>query len=136
MGLRDADGGYRVGDEQADLIMAISRVALIKAAIVFVAAVGTAVIIFVTSYRIFGFDLVSRGRSLDYFTVGWIDVLWLILPNLIVALFVRRWWIRQADRQNEEANRPSALFWIAGYLVTTLAMLLYYFLTFTALLKP
>jgi len=116
--------------------MAVSRVVIVKAAIVLAAAMATAVIAFVTSDRIFGFDLVSQGRSLDYFTTGWAGLLWLTLPNLIVALFVRRWWIRQADSQTNETNRPSALPWVAGYLVMTLALLLYYFLTFTALLKP
>ena len=116
--------------------MTVGRVAIIKAAIVFAAAMATAVIAFVVSYRVFGFDMVVRGRTIDYFTIGWAEVIWLTLPNLIAALFVRRWWIRQGDVPRRGTSRPSALPWIAGYLVTTLALLLYYFLTFTALIQP
>lgn len=116
--------------------MAVSRITIIKAAIIFAAAMATAVILFVMSYRVFGFDMVSRGRTVDYFPVGWAEVIWLTLPNLVAALFVRRWWIKQGDGQTSETSRSSTLPWIAGYLVTTLALLLYYLLTFTALLKP
>ena len=116
--------------------MAVSRVAIIKAAIVFAAAMATAVIAFVTSYKVFAFDLVSRGRALDYFTISWAEVLLLALPNLVVALFVKRWWTSQAADQTAGTDRPTAAPWIAGYVVMTLALLLYYFLTFTALLQP
>ena len=109
---------------------------MIKAAIVFAAAMATAVIAFVISYRVFGFDMVSRGRKIDYFTIGWAEVIWLTLPNLVAALFVRRWWIRQDARESDTAKHPSVLPWAAGYLVTTLGLLLYYFLTFTVLFKP
>lgn len=116
--------------------MTITRIVMIKAAIVFAAAMATAVIAFVASYRVFGFDMVSRGRTIDYFTIGWAEVIWLILPNLIAAVFVRRWWISQNGSESITGKRPSVLPWAAGYLTITLALLLYYFLTFTALLKP
>ena len=136
MGLRDADGGYGAGDGEVSLIVAIKRVAMIKAAIVFAAAMATAVIAFMASYRVFGFDMVSRGHTIDYFTIGWAEIIWLTLPNLIAAVFVRRWWIRQNGSESITGKRPSVLPRAAGFLTITLALLLYYFLTFTALLKP
>jgi hypothetical protein len=111
---------------------AISRVTAIKAAIVFVAGLGTAVVLFVASYLIFGFDWASRGRRFDV-PISWFDVAWMVLPNLFIAFFVRRWWQRQDRLSPLESGRPRTARWLIGYLVVTAVALTYYLLTFTEL---
>lgn len=114
---------------------AISRVTAIKAAIVFIAGLGTAVVLFAASYLIFGFDWVSRGRTLD-FELSWFDLAWMVLPNLLIAFFVRRWWQRQDRLSPPESGRPRTVQWLIGYLVVTAIALTYYLLTFTELFTP
>jgi len=91
--------------------MAVGRVVVIKALIVIVAALGTAAIAFAVSYLVFGFDWVSRGRALSV-PITWPVVAGMVLPNLAIAFFVKRWWSRQTDDPNTGAGHSSSLPWL------------------------
>ncbi|MGV3578252.1 hypothetical protein [Brevundimonas sp.] len=111
---------------------AIDRVTAIKAAIVFVAGIGTAVVLFVAAHLIFGFDWVSRGRTFDL-GLSWFDLAWMVAPNLIIAFFLGRWW-RDQDRLTATGSvGPKAIWWLVGYVVVTVVALIYYLQTFTEL---
>ncbi|MBU1346608.1 MAG: hypothetical protein KKA16_06610 [Alphaproteobacteria bacterium] len=112
---------------------AVSRVTAIKAAIVFVAGIGSAVVLFVVSYMVFGFEWVSRGRSFDL-NISWFHVAWIVLPNLLIAFFVRRWWLEQDRRVGLASAQPKTTPWLVGYLIVTSVTLFYYLQTFIGFL--